>query len=354
MTMINRRAMLAGLTGAAALSACAPMRGLRRTLCAIDIACRGDLDWGINGHPFTAYPGIPLDLQLDLVVDLGMTQYRFNTRGDGSTAGFDRLLPLAEARGITLLPILYPDANLDEDSPKDLYRKSFDLAVTMARRYEGRIPVWELANELESYAIIQSCEMRDDGTQYPCEWGHAGGVTPLEYYGPRWIKVSAVLKGLSDGVVSTGTRARRAVGTAGWGHLGAFDRMAADGIEWDITVWHDYPGITEADLARLARWKKPIWITEFNAGSGGFASWEENAQRLAERITWYRAQRARYGIQAAHLYQLLDEPYWGDDFEARMGIYEVHPDGNGSWQLGPPKPAVNVVRRILAEPVAGV
>ena len=66
--------------------------------------------------------------------------------------------------------------------------------------------------------------MQDDGKQYDCAWGPAGGVGPLEYYGPRWQKVSAVLKGLSEGAAAADPAVLKAMGTAGWGHLGAFER----------------------------------------------------------------------------------------------------------------------------------
>lgn len=310
------------------------------------------LIWGINGHPFTAYPGIPYETQLDLVASLGMTQYRVNTRGDGSVEGLERLLPLARARGITILPILYPDVDIENDSTERLYDASFKLAADMAQRFEGRVPVWELANELESHAIIQPCEMRDDGTQYPCEWGPAGGMTPLEYYGPRWKKVSAVFAGLSEGVASTGTSARRAIGTAGWGHLGAFERMKADGIDWDITVWHDYEGITEPFLQRLASYERQIWITEFNAGGGGFDTEANNARRLIERMAYYHVMAPRYRIEAAFIYELLDETYWGDTFEARMGLIRIASEGD-TWRVGEPKPAAAAVKSAISGVLSG-
>ena len=113
--------------------------------------------------------------------------------------------------------------------------------------------------------------MRDDGVQYNCAWGPAGGVGPLEYYGPRWRKVSAVLKGLSDGTTAVDPAIRKAMGTAGWGHLGAFARMQQDGIRWDISVWHMYGSDPEWAFKTLAGFKRPIWVTEFNHPGAGSA-----------------------------------------------------------------------------------
>lgn len=333
----SRRALLAaGLAGLAASVPHAEAQGRRATR---------DLRWGVNGHPFTAYPGISYEAQLDLAVSLGFRHYRVNTREDGSMEGMDALLPLAAARGVTILPIIHPPANMDRDTPKTLYDSGYELGRRMAERYRGRVPVWEISNELENYAIIQPCEMRDDGTKYPCEWGPAGGVGVLDYFGPRWVKVSAILKGLSEGVAAGDNRARRAMGTAGWGHVGAFDRFRADGLEWDITVWHAYEPISQQFLTHLASFGKPIWITEFNAGGGGLASPEENARRLTESIAEFRRIRTQYRVEAAYLYELFDEPYWSDS-EARMGIVGLDSVKDG-WRIGAVKPAGEAVRAAI-------
>jgi len=306
-----------------------------------------DLLWGVNGHPVTAYPGISLPEQFELVKALGFTHYRVNLRGDGSVSYLDEILKVASAWGVSIIPILQPDTSLKDTNAKTLKTRAFGLAKYMARKFRGRVPIWELGNELENFAIIQPCEQRDDGTKYPCEWGPAGGVGPLEYYGPRWRKVSAVLSGFSEGVAAADPKAIRAMGTAGFGHLGAFERMKQDKIEWDITVWHDYETIRESYLETLAEYGKPIWITEFNAGGGGDQSHEQNAKMLTERIAFYREVRDKYKVAAAFVYELLDEPYWGDHFEARMGLVSLIPDDKRGWRVGAIKPQGLAVQRAL-------
>jgi hypothetical protein len=307
--------------------------------------------WGVNGHPFTAYPGIDWDDQLDDVLSLGLTHYRINTRPDGSVPYLDRLLPMAQARGVTLMPLLQPEIDWERDTPEELYRRSYDLGRGMAERYRGRVKVWSLGNEMEAHAIIQPCEMRDDGTQYPCEWGPAGGVGPLEYVGARWAKVSAVLRGLSEGVAAGDPQALRAIGTAGWGHLGAFERMRADGITWDITTWHDYEGVSEEFLRVLASYGKPIWITEFNAGLDTMSA-DERSTMVRERVAYYRAMREHYPIAAVFVYELYDEPYWGDNFEARQGLIGLDAIIDGRWRIGAEKPSAVALREAITAPAA--
>jgi hypothetical protein len=316
-------------------------------------AAAPDIIWGANGHPFTAYPNISLEDQLDALQRLGMSHYRINLRPDGSTAGLDNLLRLATRRGISLVPVIVPDASFETDTAERLYTKSYEIARALAKRYRGRIKVWELGNEFENFAIIKPCEYRDDGTKYPCEWGPAGGVGELEYFGPRWRKVSAALRGLSDGVKAGDPSALRAVGTAGWGHLGAFDRMARDGIEWDISVWHQYTPGGEDSFQHLARFGKPIWITEFNYESGSTNGEEAQARGLVEMMTRHREIRGPYRIEAVFIYELFDEPYW-TGAEAKMGLLHLKKNNRGFWQIGEPKPAYEAVRELIARGAQGL
>ncbi|MGB3625034.1 MAG: hypothetical protein WA989_04375, partial [Henriciella sp.] len=138
----------------------------------------GSMIWGVNGHPFQAYPGIPLETQLDLVRQLGMTHYRVGNRNNG----LERLYPLARQYGVTLLPILHANIDFEAHTAQEIFDHCLESARAATAQHRGRFEVWELGNELENFAIIQPCEMRDDGSQYPCEWGPAGGVGPLDYF----------------------------------------------------------------------------------------------------------------------------------------------------------------------------
>lgn len=307
-----------------------------------------DMIWGANGHPLTAYPGIPVAEQLDLVADLGMRSYRVNIPDASRLELVNELVAAGKARGIEILPVLTPgEINLDRDSAEELYRKSFDFAVAISTPFKDDIRIWELGNEMEVYAIIQPCETRDDGTQYPCEWGPAGGVGPLEYYGPRWNQVSAVLRGLSDGIDAVDPTLKTAMGTAGWGHIGAFERMQADGIEWDITVWHMYGQDPEWAFKELVRYERPIWVTELNHPYGSRDGEDAQAEGLARTMKRLRELEKAYGVEAAHIYELLDEPYWAPDFESVMGLVHLEQVAESTWKIGEPKPAYYTVREVI-------
>jgi len=314
-----------------------------------------DLKWGVNGHPLLSYPGTTIEQQLDYVKGLGMTSYRVDIGRLDQVPRFAQLVRAAKARGIEILPVVVPALDLDKLAAEDLYAKAYQLAVGLVSRFKDDIRVWELGNELENYAIIRPCEMQDDGVQYNCAWGPAGGVGPLEYYGPRWAKVSAVLKGLSDATTAVDPAIRKAIGTAGWGHTGAFTRMQQDGIRWDISVWHMYGADPEWAFKTLATFKRPIWVTEFNNPFGGQRSAKEQADGLVRTMARLRQLQRAYNVEAAYVYELMDEPYWAPNFEAYMGLVTLTKDERGHWMPGERKPAYAAVRHMIAQanPITG-
>jgi hypothetical protein len=57
-------------------------------------------------------------------------------------------------------------------------------------------------------------------------------------------------------------------------------------------------------------------------------------------------------VEAAHIYELMDESYWAPNFEASMGLVTLVKDATGAWTAGERKPAFAAVKRLIAEPVA--
>jgi hypothetical protein len=305
--------------------------------------------WGVNGHPFSAYPGISPEDQIAEVARLGLKSYRVNVTRTNQVADLKRLIRIAAARKVTILPILTPPVALADTSADDLYRQSKRFAEEVVGPLKGQVSVWELGNEMESFAIINPCEMKDDGTQYNCKWGPAGGVGVDEYFTPRWRKVSAVLKGLSVGVTGVDPQAKKAMGTAGWGHLGAFARLKNDGVEWDISVWHQYSEDADWAYEKLQAYGKPIWITEFSPPNADRPDAEAlRPVRLEAMMRKIQKNAAKYRIEAAFIYELLDEPYWTNSPEARFGLLTLT-RSESAWRIAAPHPSAATVQRITGE-----
>ena len=307
----------------------------------------GKVAWGVNGHPLVSYPGVPLQSQIDLIVDAGLKSYRVNIESLNSADTLGQLIALGKTQGVTIIPALTPKVDMDLMTEQELRKASHDFAKALVSRFKDDIPVWELGNEMENYAIIKPCEVRDNGEQYGCQFGAPGGVDALDYYGPRWAKVVAVLKGLSDGAREADPKARRAMGTAGWGHIAPFERMKKDGVEWDISVWHMYGQDPEWAFKILATYGRPIWVTEINHPNGSMKSEAEQAEGLRRWMRRIDELAPAYRVEAAHLYELLDEPYWAPSYEAYMGLVTLRPSGDGKWRTGKAKLAYFAVREML-------
>ncbi|TJW24877.1 MAG: hypothetical protein E5X59_40520, partial [Mesorhizobium sp.] len=77
------------------------------------VSCAADLIWGVNGHPFNAYPGISIEQQLDYIRDLGMKSYRVNISSADSATKLAELVKAGKERGVQILPVITPELDLD-------------------------------------------------------------------------------------------------------------------------------------------------------------------------------------------------------------------------------------------------
>ena len=302
------------------------------------------LIWGVNGHPIVSYPGVPIEVQLDALRDLGLTSYRVDVPGMEKVDALAELVREGKKRGIDILPVVTPGFDLDKETPESLHKKAYDLGFALISRFKGDIAVWELGNELDNYAVLKRCESGDNGTPRPCILGDASGKSTSDYSAKRWSKASAVLKGLTEGAHAADPSVRRAIGTAGWGHIAAFELMKADGISWEISIWHMYGQDPEWAFKELAQYERPIWVTEFNNPYGSQRGKEEQVKGLLKTMKRLNELEKTYEVEAAHIYELMDEPYWGKDFESFMGLIEMKKGENGKWQAGDKKPAYAAVK----------
>ncbi|TIQ82944.1 MAG: hypothetical protein E5X64_35460, partial [Mesorhizobium sp.] len=179
------------------------------------------------------------------------------------------------------------------------------------------------------------------------------GTETSDYFSPRWAKVSAVLRGLSDATIAVDPTIRKAMGTAGWGHRAAFTRMLQDGIKWDISVWHLYEGDPEDAFKFLATFGQPIWLTEFNYSGGSQRGEKQQAEGLVQTMTLLRRYQSLYGLEAAHIYELLDETYWAPSYEAFMGLVRLKKREDGLWAPSGRKLAYDAVKKVIANGNAG-
>ncbi|HYI71934.1 MAG TPA: hypothetical protein VEX87_19395, partial [Skermanella sp.] len=270
------------------------------------------IQWGVNGHPFWSHGGISVTKQLDLIKQMGLQSYRVDL--DNSDAGSMNLLRTlvteGKARGIDILPIinLHPERYTTEAAA---YSAGKAIAATYAKAFPGM--TWELGNEYDNLSIKAG----------------ASGALASDYNNAPYAIARGLIKGMYDGAKGADATAKTVVDDAGWHHYGFLQRLAADGVKWDITAMHWYSdqgspmnvggGGVDA-LAIHQKLGEPIWITEVNARPGSMGEAAE-AQWLVKTMADWNAVATKYGIQAAHIYELFDQPEMGTSPEAHYGLY---------------------------------
>ncbi|RYD35089.1 MAG: hypothetical protein EOP87_07965 [Verrucomicrobiaceae bacterium] len=139
-------------------------------------------------------------------------------------------------------------------------------------------------------------------------------------------------------------------------HYGFIERLKQDNAaDFDILAWHWYSemgDITAAsdrkiDVIRLLkdRYGKPIWITEINRRDGSKGGMErEQAEYIAGPVAKLAAHP---DVEAIFLYELLDEPYFGESGESDYGLVTVE-KGSGKWKPADRKPGFGALRKVIA------
>jgi hypothetical protein len=288
--------------------------------------------WGAVGHNDRAswgsdypYNKIPLLQQMHLLNATGMSWYR--TGCDSTTCA--QLIQAAQTAGVSLLGgfALWPDEHSDEQAN---YQRAYSYALDESSHAQKSIQYFEASDEVDNWV-----GMKGDGS------------TRNQYAQDKYIQARGLLRGLIDGAHAGNPSAKVLVDDAGWCHYGFLKALWEDGVRWDITAFHWYSsqgdiekaGCSATNVAEIhASFGVPVWITEYNSDSAavnddrpGAAGW------LSAFITQVRQVAGKYNIQAAFVYELLDEPSLSG-MEAHLGIF----DGNGD-----PKVQSQAIGKIL-------
>jgi Ca2+-binding RTX toxin-like protein len=252
--------------------------------------------WGINAH--ASYGGLSTAQQLDLAKSIGLTSLRVDIYDASPTtiAWLSSLVTAGADRGISILPVIVPSAAA-ATSEAAARAWGFNIGSALATAFPSM--TWEAGNELDEFVIKR-------GTT---------GVSPSDYDDAGYNIVRGAISGMYDGIHSADPSAKVAVGITGI-HFGFLQRLAGDGVQWDITSEHYYaaPGATDiatgADglFATLAQFQRPIVMTEFNQQQGSLLSSSAQSATLVNMMDAMATLAPKYNIIGAYLYELLDEP----------------------------------------------
>ena len=109
--------------------------------------------------------------------------------------------------------------------------------------------------------------------------------------------------------------AQVAVGITG-DHFAFLQRLAADGVSWDITTEHFYAGHGDTIIrqqfsdvfGQLSRFGATILLTEFNQVDGSLLSAAEEASTLVTMMSTINDLAPAYDVFGGYIYELADEP----------------------------------------------
>jgi len=239
------------------------------TCCGVNVGSSGSTKmWGVNGHPDNQvqYSG-NIDAQLDLMQELGMTQYRVDmgaTRfgelvGDNLTK-FNELMTKCQQRGITVLPVLinkeYQDSNYTRD---DAYYIGAILGNGFASRYGSYFDVYEVGNEEDTYTLHYNVV---NGKKL-----YYSGENLSDYIDPNFEKVYYFYNGIIQGIKAADPTAKCII-NAQSSHFVFLQLLSMHNVQYDIIGWHwydDVPDKFSLTLDKLATYNKDVWFTEFNS-----------------------------------------------------------------------------------------
>ncbi|MFK4481528.1 hypothetical protein [Curtobacterium sp. AB7] len=303
------------------------------------------LRFGVGAHhPWIdgfSYPAADVVQQLQLAKVFGCDSYRvdwfvpqaMSSRWDWQW--YDTVVDTAEQLDLELLCVLTPEGG---------YRRSYesllDNCVPVVERYAGRIPWFQLANELDNVAIRKGVD----------------GSRPEHFDTEALPMVRNVQSALRDGV-RLGDPAARTVANVAWKHTGFLERLHEDGVLWDVNslnwyVQREQNELTGDDqlLAVIERLgalpQEQVLITELNLEGGAGTDRSRLAAqsgRLEEVIVALR-DRAPSALTHVFLYELLDQPTAAPGQDV-YGLVPVDRD-TGLW--GAQKPVATTFARHTA------
>ena len=271
------------------------------------------VEFGINGHPLNAgsYYGLSAERQISLLVGLRLRTYRVNVnplRAD-KFERLSRLVALADRAGIRILPVINLPAK-QYSSGQSAYAAAKAAVYRLARRFDGRISVWELGNEYDLYCVKPG----------------ADGASADDYDARRFAVVEGLIRGMLAGLYAGSPSSRSIVQTSQ--HTGTsldsgfLRKLLRDGVTFDIIGYHYYSrdgripqskdGANSLKILH-ERFHKPIWITEFDRQSfgpdaGPNSHPAEQGAALEAGMTEISEDAAEFAVIGADIYELLDQP----------------------------------------------
>lgn len=274
--------------------------------------------WGINGHPISqkAYSNATWDDQIKYLKDLQVNYYRYdvllNQEGyikyeSWATAFLGKLKSNNLHSLLVVKQVGFKDMNYE-----DSYKLSFEQGENFCKKYNKYLTVIEIGNEEDDDLILSSGY---DGTK------------EYHYDLKKADKLMAQVKGFADGVKSVNPAIKISM-SLGWVHFYYLELLKNYNINYDIIGYHWYSSMGDITnvkapygdiLSKIKKkYKKEIWITEFNTYGGSFKAGPEKQDAYIKKSI---AKILDQGIvNGLFFYELFDQPVLRNPLEQHYGL----------------------------------
>lgn len=302
-----------------------------------------DFVWGINGHPLTqADYRHNWTEQLNEIKKLHLNMYRFDVllNADGISKNSSLLINLLEKlvkSNIKPLPAVM--LNGFKNVPADnIYSLAFKQGQTFAKKYSQYINVIEVGNEGDD-KLIKSPNL--DGTKL------------AHYDKDKAVRLISATRGFIDGLKSVKPQIKVTLSFS-WVHFYYLQMLEDNKVNYDIIGYHWYSNMGDMTNVRkpfgnvlagvYKRYKKPIWITEFNYFKGTTrVDFKRQREYIENSLRGIMAQNIIGGF---FVYELYDQPSLAikRPDEASYGL--LYRDSSGNYV---PKDAYKGFQKLIAQ-----
>jgi len=264
--------------------------------------------WGINGHPFSqaAYQDKTWDDQFQFLKDLKVGYYRVDVSLDKNgwskkDQSFFSFIKKLKEHNVTLMPVIFPNEGKMLDDSASVYETYYKQGKVFTQRYGALLDVVEVGNEWD---VKLTKSRKVDGTR-------ASHYDLVKAQRRMWL-----LAGFIDGMKAVNPRIKVSV-SLGWTHWYYLELLRRYNVNYDIMGYHWYSDMGDITNVRKPygnflpqlkeKYKKEIWITEFNTHNGTLKSSFEAQQRYI-RKSLENILKQKNTVNGVFIYELFDQP----------------------------------------------
>lgn len=297
--------------------------------------------WGATMRPAAyGYTAENWQAQIQKAKELGLGWARMNWDYSGGFARNDAFLnPLFDAGMNAVVVIEHNPAK----GTGHMYQDGLDDGKTIGGHLNGKVKYFQMGNEGGAQSIKS---------------GTLSGQYKSDYDDGEYNMVKDYLRGLSEGLSASNPGAQKIVNIS-WMHTGFLDRLATDGVDFDMIGidWYDWMGnfgarrlASGATLYdKLRSFGKPLTFMEINtcptSADGSSVKTvideEHQANFLTSHATW--AWNHRDYVKGFYVLELVDNVNNSNANKEYYGIIRAE-----MGKLGEPRQAYNALRDLIS------